>query len=197
MELNPGEIGFSFLLENSKIYTPTIESFGDRVDNNPFPIDLPLIQGNVKDYFASAWVAMPNTLEENFEHVVLEVVDLNGNVIHSVSPEVGKSANNWYLLELYATGLNMNSDYTFRCRLKNSALNDAYFDDFRVHPIDANMVNYVYSQQFDRITSIIDANNFYTDFIYDDLGRVYKTRKEVFGALGYKTISKKVLNYKK
>jgi hypothetical protein len=73
-----------------------------------------------------------------------------------------------------------------------------YFDDFRVHPVDAGMSSYVYNA-WDELTHILDKNNLYTEYRYDEIGRLKSTHKETFqtsyGNYGVAKISETVYNY--
>jgi hypothetical protein len=54
-----------------------------------------------------------------------------------------------------------------------------YIDDFRVHPFDAAMTSYVYNE-WGELTHIIDDNNLYTEYRYDNMGRLIETYREAF-----------------
>lgn len=53
----------------------------------------------------------------------------------------------------------------------------AYFDDIRIHPIDANSKNYVYDEQ-QRISAILDENNYATFYYYDHKGELALIKRE-------------------
>ncbi|MEO1049458.1 MAG: hypothetical protein AAFX87_02480 [Bacteroidota bacterium] len=52
-------------------------------------------------------------------------------------------------------------------------------DDFRFHPRDAAMTAYVYNQ-WGELSHILDQNNLYTRFEYDEMGKLKATFKETF-----------------
>jgi len=52
-------------------------------------------------------------------------------------------------------------------------------DDFRVHPLDATMTSYVYNQ-WGELSYILDANNIFTHYEYDEMGRLIETYRETF-----------------
>ncbi|MEL7145918.1 MAG: RHS repeat domain-containing protein, partial [Bacteroidota bacterium] len=54
----------------------------------------------------------------------------------------------------------------------------AYFDDFRVHPIQSKMISYVYNDR-DELTNILNANNMGTHYEYDAAGRLARVYEEV------------------
>ncbi|MFM8914228.1 MAG: hypothetical protein ACKOE6_15135, partial [Flammeovirgaceae bacterium] len=72
------------------------------------------------------------------------------------------------------------------------------FDDFRVHPVDAAMTSYVYNN-WGELTHILDNNNLYTQYVYDEMGRLKETYKESFqtayGNQGIVKVSDFKINY--
>lgn len=67
------------------------------------------------------------------------------------------------------------------------------FDDFRVHPLKAAMVSYVYNQ-WGELSHILDNNNLYTEYEYDGLGRLTKVNRETF-QYGKSNVSEVVYHY--
>ena len=74
-----------------------------------------------------------------------------------------------------------------------------YFDDFRMHPVYASMSSYVYDQETDELTYILNGNNMGSAFRYDDAGRLITTYTEVETTSafegGFKIISQNKYNY--
>jgi hypothetical protein len=70
------------------------------------------------------------------------------------------------------------------------------FDDFRIHPYKAAMTSYVYNN-WGELTHILDNNNLYTEYKYDEMGRLKETYKESFQAntQGVSKISEINYNY--
>lgn len=64
---------------------------------------------------------------------------------------------------------------------------DVYIDDLRILPYEANMNTYVYDKTTLRNTATLDDNNFATFYIYDEEGKLIKTKKETLE--GIKTIN--------
>ncbi len=56
--------------------------------------------------------------------------------------------------------------------------NNAYFDDFRVHPIDAPVTGYVYDERRGLVTHVLGNENFFTRYEYDDAGTLINTYVE-------------------
>ncbi|MES2726829.1 MAG: hypothetical protein V4643_06980 [Bacteroidota bacterium] len=53
----------------------------------------------------------------------------------------------------------------------------AYFDDIRMHPVDANSKNYLYDEQ-QRVSVILDENNYATFYYYDHKGELAVVKRE-------------------
>ncbi|MCK4662304.1 MAG: hypothetical protein KAT68_05525 [Bacteroidales bacterium] len=95
--------------------------------------------------------------------------------------EEGIVFGNWILLNLdFDIPSNyVSSDDDVIVYLKNNdAGTPAYFDDFRVHPIDAPMASYVYDEQTGSVTAILNNENIASYFDYDEAGRLIRTWKE-------------------
>jgi hypothetical protein len=53
-----------------------------------------------------------------------------------------------------------------------------YFDDLRIIPFDANMIAYVYDDLNLRLTYILDENNYFTRYEYNNQGELIRIKKE-------------------
>jgi len=62
-----------------------------------------------------------------------------------------------------------------------------YFDDFRLHPFNANMKSFVYHPVTLRLAAELDENNYAAYYEYDDDGTLNRVKKET--QRGVKTIS--------
>ncbi|MFV0573494.1 MAG: hypothetical protein ACK5M1_13890 [Xanthomarina gelatinilytica] len=76
-----------------------------------------------------------------------------------------------------------------------------YLDDFRIHPVYISMNSYVYDNDTDELTYILDANNMATKYVYDKAGRLCKLYKEIETNLpetdgGFKLINQYKYHYK-
>lgn len=89
---------------------------------------------------------------------------------------IGK-AGDWYLLEADISGVSGYDNVRIWCEGGSSS--ETYFDDFRVHPLDAAMTSYVYNN-WGELTHILDNNNLYTKYVYDEMGRLKSTHREKF-----------------
>jgi len=99
------------------------------------------------------------------------VLKLNTTII----PTTFTQAGSWYLIEgdwdiAFANNIEIS------CEARNAT---TLFDDFRVHPLKAAMVSYVYSQ-WGELKWILDNNNLFTEYEYDGMGRLTKVYKETF-----------------
>ena len=64
------------------------------------------------------------------------------------------------------------------CKDSSHPLKHVYFDDFRMHPIDANMKAYVYDHNDYRFMAELDENNFAVFYEYDEEGSLIRTKRE-------------------
>jgi hypothetical protein len=55
---------------------------------------------------------------------------------------------------------------------------NAYFDDIRIHPYDANMKSFAYDYRTSRLMAELDENNYATFFEYNDEGQLLRNKKE-------------------
>jgi hypothetical protein len=131
-----------------------------------------------KSYRASVWVYVPGEAEnqDNLNQVKLFFSE-NGQQIKSVNPILQKSkSKSWYLLNLDITPEGSKEVFI---GVHNGTSRGIYLDDFRVHPINASLSSYVYDNSSGELNFILDANNFYTRFEYDAMGRLVRTSKEL------------------
>ncbi|MBL4708995.1 MAG: hypothetical protein JKY48_11220 [Flavobacteriales bacterium] len=69
----------------------------------------------------------------------------------------------------------------------------AYFDDFRLQPIDANVSATIYDQKRQLPTHVLNNENFYTRFVYDAAGNVIESYQET--ELGEKKVQESTIHY--
>lgn len=117
-----------------------------------------------------------------------------------VSITESKKAGEWYLCDVYIS-IPQNSTETpvnFQTTLMNTGSQTVYIDDIRVHPVHAAMSSFVYNS-WGELTHIFDNNNLYTEYRYDDAGRLTSTHRESFqsnyGITGIVKTSETVYNY--
>lgn len=138
-----------------------------------------LTSGNAdltRRYKASVWVYAPGESESQEDLNKIKLYSIINEVKREVHPIIQKSkAKSWYLLSL---DIDPNGA-PVKIECGNSSVRSVYFDDFRVHPVDASMTSYVYDSFSGELTYILDNNNFYTKFDYDAMGRLIRTSKEL------------------
>jgi len=149
-----------------------------------------------RTYIASVWVHKDSPNEAQL------VFSLNGNVTIYKSIRKDNSEalqiGDWIQLNLtftvpqnYVSGTGNND---FRVYLNNTGTTDAYFDDFVVHPVDAQFSGYVYDERLGLVKAVISNDNFYTRFEHDNTGSVIATYKETKN--GEKVIATTDYNFK-
>jgi hypothetical protein len=147
-----------------------------------------------KMYHASAWVKSSNN---QLPSGMKLGVSFDG-AISDASAIATKKAGEWYLIDLDFTAPATFSNMT--AYLQNNGLSVCYFDDFRVHPLNASMTAYVYNS-WGELSHILNANNLYTQYEYDGMGRLVRTYQETFqnqyGNNGVAKISETSYNYSK
>lgn len=133
--------------------------------------------------------------------MVVRYTDLSNNVSEEVVTPVQAiaQAGNWLLLRhnFDLKTANGNDTKQVEVFMRNSSAEGlAIYDDIRVLPYHAEMSNYVYDAQFDRVTSTLDADNFATFNEYDIRGRLIRSAVEIDG-IGRKTIRQILYNDQK
>ncbi len=120
-----------------------------------------------RTYRVSVWSSEPScTMKYTFD---------NGSANSSVVRNKGK-AGSWYLLETDIAVNEQHNKLEIWCEPANST---TYFDDFRIKPVDAAMTSYVYNK-WGELSHILDNNNLYSEYRYDQAGRLQSTYKESF-----------------
>lgn len=136
---------------------------------------------------ASVWVHQNNAAKAQFYYTIDEDGLIGGPgsdpVYVSLIPDANKKAGEWYLfnIDIPMPVTAAPKNYVLKIGLRNTSVSseDINVDDFRIHPLDAAMTSYVYNA-WGELTHILDANNLYTEYHYDDMGRLIETFKETF-----------------
>ncbi len=166
-----------------------------------FTYTLDKTQANVnKPYRASVWVYMPGFAENDLSTVELvckinNVKQTSATVVKGTSkPVLVKKAGSWYqLMVTIIPPAGNDQSIEFSC-VNNNNTRSVYFDDFKVSPLNANTTSYVYDSQTTELTHIIDNNNFYTRYVYDESGKLKKIYKELF-QVAEKPVAEMKMNY--
>lgn len=102
-------------------------------------------------------------------------------------------AGDWVLLNHY-----IDWDTASKTVYLNAASGYVYFDDFRVHPVQASMTSYVYNQ-WEELIAILSNNNLARLYEYDEIGRLIDGYAEVVdsGSFigGFKKVSENIYQY--
>jgi hypothetical protein len=125
-----------------------------------------------KAYHASVWV---NSLSGRLYY------KQNGIISQSEAPSNGKQAGNWFLIDINIPKTVQSSTVEVWAGIDGTSCN---FDDFRVCPFDASMTSFVYNK-WGEVSHILNANNLFVEYRYDDLGRLTETFQETFIERGY------------
>ncbi len=135
-------------------------------------------------YKASVWVH-----KTNYKNTVLTVYDK----IINYNPEQVIEAGDWVQLNF-----TIELDGNWAVVGIKTKSGEAYYDDFRLHPVASSMTTYVYNE-WDELTHILGANNMATKYEYDAAGKLHKTFTEVPKNAstdgGFKLINKTNYNY--
>lgn len=154
-----------------------------------------------RTYRAAVWIHKDSPANAQLvAHLTGTLSD--GSIVNNYL-NIAKSAStvqsgDWFLLalnievpkEYKSTGGQFND---LRVYLNNPGTTNAYFDDFRVHPVDAQMSAYVYDKKRGLVTHVLDNENFYTRYLYDEAGRIIESYLETIE--GEKIVSKTVYKF--
>ena len=130
-----------------------------------------------REYVLSAWVSEDNLegkLTLSSPRVILSFTGL-GMSLPPIAAS-GPIIDGWQRIEyaftvpVGATGIMID--------LANVGSEESYFDDVRIHPIDANMKSFVYDPLTMRIMAQLDQQNYATFYEYDEEGNLVRTKRE-------------------
>ncbi|RYZ22586.1 MAG: hypothetical protein EOO16_08480 [Chitinophagaceae bacterium] len=141
-----------------------------------------------KKYLLSAWIradqvasaAQPDDAAKAKIRVQLHSSSLQGVVYTAIAVKTGPKVEGWYrvqtsfeLPDAYAQV----PDLQVRILLEPGTQN-AWFDDIRIHPWDANIKSFAYDARNSRLMAELDENNYATFFEYNDEGQLIRNKKE-------------------
>jgi hypothetical protein len=137
-----------------------------------------------RNYQASVWVKPLSGTNP----VASLRYDINGTVKTTASGSSQKMANGWYLINLPINGSDIVAGNTLNVYcINNDASLQAYIDDFRFQPVNAATTAYVYDPFSGELTYVLDNSNLYTQYVYDDIGKLMAVYKEKLGTGVFKT----------
>lgn len=143
-----------------------------------------------KDYFASVWVKSAESFVPYNSGLFYSV---NGGSPVYTTTTGSPIGNGWNLAQVKIPAAALTSG-TLQVGCFNSHGSLVYFDDFRFHPLIADVTSYVYDNRTGEITYILDNNNYYTKFEYDVIGRLVKTHRESVSG-GVRPVNEYVYNH--
>lgn len=123
------------------------------------------VNSTAKKFHVSVWSDKPNSFI-NYK--------IGTGPVQSATTTVNQ-AGVWYLHE---ADIDLTTGVMFEVWSEANGAT-TIFDDFRIHPLKAAMVSYVYNQ-WGELSYILDNNNLYTEYEYDNLGRLKKVNRETF-----------------
>jgi YD repeat-containing protein len=133
---------------------------------------------SAKDYNVAVWVKPSSGTNINTAALFYQS---NGGSIVNPSQTYSKSAAGWYLLEARIPASVIPTAGNLIVGCKNTGSSDLYFDDFRFQPYQSAVTAYVYDRHTGELTYVIDNNNLFTRYQYDDAGKLIRTYREVLG----------------
>jgi hypothetical protein len=116
--------------------------------------------------------------------------DINGSLKGSsiTSGSSTKVAGGWYLINLIIHGSDIIAGNTLNVyAINNDASVQAYIDDMRFQPLNAQTTAYVYDPFTGELTDVLDNNNLYTRYEYNNGGQLIRTYREKLGIGEFKT----------
>ncbi len=127
---------------------------------------------------------------------------LNGTNYESEAPTIITKAGDWYLINLR---IPVGSTFTsLEVGVKSANGTTVVFDDFRFQPADAVMTCYVHNPLDHKHTTdmtyseyVLDNDNFYSRYLYNEKGQLYRTYKESIKYGGERLISESNSDYRR
>lgn len=137
-----------------------------------------------KKYVFSAWV-----LVENGNNNATQFTYDDGNTFIKVGNNVlkpsGPIIDYWQKIE-GTFQISTTGGYVFNIVVNVPSGGNMLIDDIRIFPEDGNIQTYVYDPISYRVTEVLDNNNFYTRYEYDEEGNLIILKKETIK--GVKTL---------
>ncbi|OGX87428.1 hypothetical protein BEN47_10900 [Hymenobacter lapidarius] len=153
-----------------------------------------------RQYRLSAWVHSSDAGRTNGRLYAT----LNGTTLGeaSVASPTTKKAGEWYLLNLYVTVPASATGQLLVVGTRHAGItNDpVYVDDFRFHPLTGPLTAYNHDPHTGLVTYVLDNNNLYTRFQYDNAGKMIRISKETLdqpgdGSPAEKPVKEHAYNY--
>ncbi len=140
----------------------------------------PLVNNRV--YRVSAWTNSP---------AGAIYYNLNNSGEQTVLPLIEKKVGNWYQIN---AEIPVGTFSSLEVGVKSTS-GTVNFDDFRFQPRDGSLTANVYDPVTGAVTFVLDNQNMFTQYEYNDRGQLVKTYSESF-SYGVKLVSESKTNYK-
>jgi hypothetical protein len=140
----------------------------------------PLVNNRV--YRVSAWT---NSLAGAIYY------SLNGGAEQTILPVSTMKVGNWYQIN---AEIPVSTFSSLEVGVKSTS-GTVSFDDFRFQPRDGSLTANVYDPVTGSVTFVLDNQNMFTQYEYNDRGQLVKTYSESF-LYGVKLVSESKVNYK-
>ncbi|MCZ8023608.1 MAG: hypothetical protein O9294_17725 [Cytophagales bacterium] len=180
-----GEVYFSGVRSSERAHTG---SFSIKANANVAAFSYSF-KPKIRTYLINYW-----TTNEIGTSVFYQTDGLNPS---SASTKRLGSVANWHLMQAKITINQEINSLKIWCQ---SNTNNTFFDDFKIAPIDATVLSYVYNK-FGELSHILDNNHLFTEYRYDELGRLKSTYKETlkaeYGLEGIVKVSEITYNFSK
>lgn len=118
----------------------------------------------------------------------------NGSEILSAAPTNQTKVGSWYRIDAL---INMGVATSIEVGVKSSSGLQVVFDDFRFQPLQSNLTTYVYNPNTREIEFVLDNDNLYTRFQYDNRRILTKTYRESIQFGGERLVSERKDDYKR
>lgn len=124
--------------------------------------------------------------------------NLNGTEVQSSAPtefvKIGPSQTNWYRIDL---NVPVGATFTSLEVGVKSASGTCLFDDFRFQPRDAALTGYVYHPVTKYVEYVLDNDNVFSKYEYNDKGQVVKTYREMLKYNSVKLVTESAEDFKR
>lgn len=117
---------------------------------------------------------------------------LNGGTEQTILPVTTMKVGNWYQIN---AEIPVGTFSSLEVGVKSTS-GTVNFDDFRFQPRDGSLTANVYDPVTGAVTFVLDNQNMFTQYEYNDRGQLVKTYSESF-MYGVKLISENKVNYKR
>jgi hypothetical protein len=112
----------------------------------------------------------------------------------SAAPTDVTKVGNWYRVNVEIPS--QTSAFSIEVGVKNVGGSSVLFDDLRFQPFDSSLTGYVYDKDTGALTYVLDNDNLFTRYEYNDKGQVIRTYVESF-KYGVKKVSESSNDYRR